>query len=176
MSMLVSVAVVALVTLWLVVTVFSHVAPLRKWIRPITNYDICAAVPIWTFFAPNPGRTDVHLLYRDRDEFGKTTAWRNIVVERRSVWWSLWNPKRRIGKGMVDVTPDLVSNTQYEERAPVSKKKVLEFGYLLLLNYVCRQPADFRAQTRQFAVARTQGHRTEHKPEVIFLSAFHHLK
>lgn len=176
MATALSVLVVAVVVSWTLITVLNHLEGARRLVRPLTSYDICAAIPIWTFFAPNPGRTDVYLLYRDRDAEGQITAWRDIAFERRRAWWCLWNPSRRIGKGVVDVTTDLTSDTEYAARALVNKKKVVEFPYVLLLNYVCRQPADFRAGMRQFAVARTQGHGTEHDPEVVFLSAFHRLK
>jgi hypothetical protein len=71
--------------------------------------------------------------------------------------------------------PQLIAGTPFELKAPVSKRKVLEFPYLLLLNYASQQPSDFRAESRQFAVARTLGHGTESKPDVLFLSAFHRL-
>lgn len=176
MTSILSFIVVAILASWFIVTVLSHLERTRPFVRSITTYDICGVVPIWTFFAPNPGRTDVYLLYRDRDAEGNITQWRDIVLERRSEWWSFWNPQRRIGKAVVDLAPDLTAGTPYEARTATSKRKVLEFQYLLILNYVCKQPADFRAEMRQFAVARTEGHGTEHQPEVVFLSAFHRLR
>jgi hypothetical protein len=177
LTVFVSGLVIIVFAAWTALTVLTHIRATRKWrwVAKTNNYDLCAMIPIWTFFAPQPGRTDVYLLYRDRDQDGQTTAWRDIQLERRAAWWSLWNARRRIGKGVVDVAPDLTANTSYESRAPVSKKKVLEFSYLLLLNYVCHQPSDFRAAMRQFAVARTRGHGTESEPDVLFLSAFHRL-
>ncbi|MEO0645067.1 MAG: hypothetical protein AAFZ17_02740 [Cyanobacteria bacterium J06650_10] len=133
-------------------------------------------MPIWTFFAPNPGDTDVHLLYRDRDSEGNTTMWIEIMLERRKSNLTFWNPTRRISKGVVDVVPSLTANINYLPKASVNRKKVLQFPYLLLLNYVCHQPFDFRAKMRQFAIARTCGHGTEGEPEVVFLSAFHQLR
>lgn len=176
MTVVLSVLVVLVALAWLAVTMLNHVQRTRRLVRAITRYDICAAIPVWTFFAPNPGRTDVYLLYRDRDAAGGITAWRNIPFERRRAWWSIWNPTRRIGKAVVDVAPELTVGVDYEPRAPAGKRKVVEFPYLLLLNYATRQPADFRAETRQFAVARTEGHGTELEPEVVFLSAFHRLR
>ena len=176
LTTLLSAIVIGLFTIWILVTVLNHIGQTRRWVRAIVNYDICAVIPIWTFFAPQPGRTDLYLLYRDRDADGQITLWRDVLLERRRSWRSFWNARRRIGKGVVDVAPSLTANTEYKSRATVSKKKVLEFPYLLLLNYVCQQPADFRAVMRQFAVARTRGHGTEAEPEVVFLSAFHRLR
>jgi hypothetical protein len=171
-----SAGVIGFFAAWILITVLNHTRRTRRWIWPLVTYDICAAIPVWTFFAPSPGRTDVHLLYRDRDRDGQISPWREVALERRSTWWSFWNVRRRIGKGVVDVAPDLTANTSDEARAPVSKKKVLDFSYLLLLNYVCHQPADFRAETRQFAVARTRGYGTQSEPDVIFVSAFHRIR
>lgn len=175
MTIVLSIGVVFAVVAWLALTVLSHIERTRPWIRRVTDYDLCAAIPVWTFFAPNPGRTDLYLLYRDRDDEGNITVWRDIELERRASWWSLWNPRRRIGKSVVDVSSNLTANVDYQPRASVTKRKVVEFPYLLLLNYVCSKPADFRARMRQFAVARTEGHGTEGEAGVVFLSAFHRL-
>lgn len=173
---LLSYLVITFFAAWAVVTALNQTARTRKWVQPVVSYDICGIVPIWTFFAPHPGNTDVYLLYRDRDEEGHTTHWRDIELERRQSIFSFWNPRRRIGKAVVDLAPDLTANVDYTPRNPVSKRKVLEFPYILLLNYVCHQPLDFRAEMRQFAVARTRGFGTEDDPEIVFLSAFHRLK
>ena len=175
-TIILSTLVIAFLAFWTLVTILNQSERTRPLISRLIAYDICGLIPIWTFFAPNPGNTDVYLLYRDRDEDGGVSPWRDIQLERRKSCLSFWNPRRRIGKGVVDLAPDLTSNTNYEPQAPVSKKKVLEFPYLLLLNYACQQPADFRAEMRQFAVARTRGFGTESEPEVIFLSAFHRLR
>ena len=175
MRVLLSVLVITFLVAWSIVTVLNQMAHTRRWISMLTNYDICGVIPIWTFFAPNPGNTDVHLLYRDRSPDGDVTPWRDIALERRQSAWEFWNPRRRIGKAVVDVVPDLMTHTTYEPREPVGKRKVLEFPYLLVLNYVCHQPPDFRADMRQFAVARTRGFSTTHDPDIVFLSAFHKL-
>jgi hypothetical protein len=170
-----SVLVILLFVAWMIVSALNQHPRTRRFVLYLVNRDIFSLIPIWTFFAPNPGCTDLHLLYRDRDAEGGTTDWREIVVSGRDSWLDLWNPHRRISKGVTDVGPDLTHGTDYVPRNSVDKKKVLGFPYLLLLNYVCSQPADFRAEMRQFALARTGGFGTEGSPEVVFLSAFHRI-
>jgi hypothetical protein len=173
--LILSTAVLIFLAAWLMVTILNQANRTRRWISKLSNYDVCGVIPIWTFFAPNPGNTDVHLLYRDRGRDGETTHWRDIQLERRNSALEFWNPRRRIGKGVVDVVPDLTANLSDEPRQSIDKRKVLEFPYLLVLNYVCHQSRDFRAETRQFAVARTRGFSTESDPDILFLSAFHRL-
>ena len=167
--------VVGLFAIWFIVSVFNQNNKWRKWISFILKWDIVSYVPIWTFFAPNPGRTDIYLLYRDRDAEGNISGWQEIKTVYRKTWYHQWSLKRRIHKGIVDLSPNFTKDRIVEPKRPVSKRHVLEFPYLLFLNYVCGKPADFRAQLRQFAIARTNGHETEDQLEVIFLSAFHKI-
>jgi hypothetical protein len=160
---------------WLIVSILAQHRLTRPFVSSIVSRDICSLVPVWTFFAPNPGRTDLYILYRDATPDGDITPWRQIALGSRNNCLSLWSPRRRIRKAIIDVTPDLTRDVRVGPREPVSKKKVLAFSYLLLLNYVSHQPGDFRAITRQFAIARTDGFGTEDQPYVLFLSAFHQL-
>ena len=171
-----SALVIAVFGLWLLISLLNQHGKLRRLVWQIVGRDICSLIPTWTFFAPTPGCTDVHILYRDRDSEGRIAPWREVRVLGRASWRTLWSPRRRISKGIIDVVPDLTRGTDYTPKAPVSKQKVLGFPYLLILNYVCCQPADFRARMRQFAVARTNGFGTDGDPDVIFLSAFHHIQ
>jgi hypothetical protein len=171
-----SLSIIGAFVIWMVLSVLNQHPQTRRLVSRFVYRDVCSLVPIWTFFAPHPGRTDVHLFYRDRDADGQVTEWREITLERRTAALSLWNPRRRISKGVIDVAPDLVKGTNYKAKEPVPKQKVLGFPYLILLNYVCCQPIDFRAKMRQFAVARTNGIAAEENPEVVFLSAFHKLQ
>lgn len=174
-SQALSFLVVALLAGWLLVSILAQHRTTRRYVSMIVTRDICSLVPVWTFFAPNPGRTDLYLLYRDAGADGDVTAWKEVALGGERTLFSLWNPLRRIRKAIIDIAPDLTMDVTYRPREPVTKQKVLGFPYLLLLNYVCLQPADFRARSRQFAVARTNGFGTEDQPEVLFLSAFHQL-
>lgn len=165
--------VIALLISWFLLSVMNQHKRTRALIGGVAYRDICSLLPLWTFFAPNPGRTDLYLLYRDRDADGLISSWRLVRSSTRPSLFSLWSPQRRIHKGIVDVASNFTKESIHEPRQPVSKQQVVSFPYLLLLNYVCGKPIDFRARTRQFALAKTEGHGTEHDPEVIFLSAFH---
>ena len=175
--------IVAILLGWVVVTVANQRRDTRRLVRRITNLDICGLVPIWTFFAPNPGDTDVHLLFRDRDQDGRVTCWREVKLTGRRWILDLWSPQRRINKAIVDVAYDLARPddiTQDAQPSPdgpllVNKRRVLSFPYLLILNYVSSLTGDFGAVERQFAIARTPGMRGRDRPQVTLVSAFHRV-
>ena len=175
--------VVAILVVWVVVTVANQRPASRRLVRRITNLDICGLVPIWTFFAPNPGDTDVHLLFRDRDQDGRVTCWREVKLTGRRWILHLWSPQRRINKAIVDVAFDLARPDELNEDAKpapdgpklVNKQRVLSFPYLLVLNYVSSLTGDFGAVERQFVIARTPGMRGRSAPDVRLVSAFHRV-
>ncbi len=180
---IVQILVVVVFAGWLIVSAANQRKNTRRWVSRITNVDICGLVPIWTFFAPNPGDSDTHLLFRDRDHDGRTTCWREVRLAGRRWFFDLWSPARRIHKAIVDVAYDLSRPDDPGPDAPatadgfltVNKKRVLSFPYLLILNYVSSLPGDFGAAERQFAIARTPGMQGRSQPHVMLVSAFHRL-
>jgi hypothetical protein len=178
------IAVVVLFAGWFVVSAANQRTDTRRWISRITNVDVCALVPIWTFFAPNPGDSDTHLLFRDRDDDGRITCWREVPLAGRRSIVDLWNPARRIHKAIVDVAFDLSRPDDADPGdAPddgggtrvLNKRRVISFPYLLILNFVSELPGDFGAEQRQFAIARTPGLGGRDQPHVTMVSAFHRL-
>lgn len=171
--------IVAILGAWVVITAFNQTSRTRRLIGRLVAYDICGLIPVWTFFAPNPGDTDTHLLFRDRDPEGRMTDWREVrMVSRRRVI-DLWNPRRRISKSLVDVVYDLTKRDKAQgEQGPqlLSKRRVLSFPYLLVLNYVSQHRGDFGAFDRQFVIAKTPGIASRGRPEVLFVSPFHRLR
>jgi hypothetical protein len=171
-------AAVAVFAVWLFATTLNQHRGTRRLLSPLLAYDICGLIPIWTFFAPNPGDTDVHLLFRDREASGRTTDWREVPLTGRRRMTDLWNPRRRINKALVDLIYDLTRPDPEQAPAtpqPLSKRRVLSFPYILVLNYVSRLPGDFGATERQFALARSPGLRGRSRPDVVLVSAFHEL-
>ena len=60
------------------------------------------------FFAPNPGKTDIHLLKRERLADGAVTEWSEYpLLERRSLRHMLWHPGRRVEKLLPDAVSEL---------------------------------------------------------------------
>ncbi len=172
--------VAAVLGIWIILTLLNQERRTRRFIKHIIAYDIFGLIPIWTFFAPNPGDRDVHLLFRDRCEDGRITSWREVHLAGRRRITDLWNPRRRINKAIVDVVYDLTrpdrppSGSESRSRK-IGGNRVLTFPYLLILNYISRLPAQFDALERQFAIAKTQGITSRSHPEVLLVSPFHGL-
>lgn len=144
-----------------------------QWIKPIKRFDRVGILPVWTFFAPNPARSDYRLLYRDMGTEGTLSAWKEIRVRNHSVLRSVWHPERRIQKGLNVSVASLLRRTT--ATGTFEKRRLLEIPYLLILNFVEKQPRDFRALKRQFIIAQTDGVGSDGDPRILFLSAFHVL-
>lgn len=167
---------------WLVLTVVNNLGGLRKKAMWVLGWDFLGLVPVWTFFAPNPGDTDLHLLYRDRDVDGHVGVWRELQVERRRFALDVWQPLRRVQKGIVDVAPDVariddpVPPSELDGFIPLPKSRMLGFPYILLLHYVSQVAPNPLAASRQFALARTAGFGARSTPDIMMISGFHNLE
>jgi hypothetical protein len=161
----------AVLLVWFALSVVQQFGP--RWFEHVRDYDVFGLLPLWTFFAPNPGHSDFHLVYRDRDDDGVLTNWREFVLchERRSVEW-LWNPDKRGKKVLADVAATL---TDYANADAPPDDLMLSLPYLLLLNVVAGlEPRT--GVTRQFAVVETFGYRPIQPTRVILVSDFHPLE
>lgn len=144
-------------------------------------------IPAWTFFAPNPGRTDTHVLYRDAYSDRGTTPWRVVALRSRPPWFSSSDGQRRVSKGVVDVQADLITPQPGEEvgdddavpgdpsMRTVARTVFLDSSYLMLLNLATRQRHDAFAVATQFAIATTAGPAAVGDPTILFVSAWHEL-
>ncbi|HET6360746.1 MAG TPA: hypothetical protein VFH11_01665 [Gemmatimonadota bacterium] len=158
--------------IWLGLSVL-HQFPHGRWIRRIKRFDRFGVLPDWTFFAPTPIVSDYRFLYRDMSGDGTLTSWKEITYRNTSLLRSVWHPERRIQKGLNVSVASLVRRAIAAGR--FEKRRLLEVSYLLILNFVEKQPRDFRAVKRQFLIAQTRGVESDDNPHIMFLSAFHVL-
>jgi hypothetical protein len=154
---------------WFGVSVAFQFRP-RK-LAALRTYDYFSLMPVWTFFAPRPGTSDTHLLFRDRLLGIGLTPWRDIPV-RRTPLRGFWNPHKRVAKTLRDLELHLLQL----QAAKLKREQVcLSMPYLVLINYIAALPrANFSAST-QFAVARSWGHYGRAEPDIVFLSEFHEV-
>jgi len=133
--------------LWLIVTVLNQLNLDR--FKKLMRLDAFHLIPIWTFFAPNPGTSDYYLLFRDRLVNGSLTYWREIVLGAKAPWLrAFWNPERRRSKALLDLATALIQLTQGYEKAQVTAS----IPYLLLLELVEAQDRTPLADARQFLI------------------------
>jgi hypothetical protein len=157
---------------WFVASVV-HQFRLRWWSR-IARFDAFNMLPRWSFFAPNPGRHDLHIVYRDwvDDECGKWTELVVSAVDNRCRW--LWNPSRYPRKAISDLTNGLY----YELQSSNTEKRMimLSSSYIGLLNVIMAQPpVGAKFSHRQFAIFKTQGFGSDRQLEVTFVSEVHRV-
>ncbi|MFG2512520.1 hypothetical protein [Streptomyces sp. NPDC048584] len=111
--------------------------------------------PNWRFFGPNPGVSDMHLLYRDIT--GSTaTPWREIEAVRDRPWYSLvWNAGNRVPKVVFDALQVIVKAAN--ESSADLPHIVSSPGYRLMRRYLTtRAPHEPGADHTQFMML--QGH------------------
>lgn len=160
-------AVAALLALWLLLSLVAQLP--GKVSRGLRERDPCGLLPSWSFFAPNPARTDSHLLFRHHFDGGEVSPWTEAFVWQ-PVWHRfLWNPDRRAEKAISDATSSL-----QRRKGPEGVR--LSLAYLLLLDYVSRLPAPPDAIGVQFALMGSWGPEGEREPFVRFVSDTHRLQ
>jgi hypothetical protein len=138
---------------------------LERWAR---SRDVFCLLPIWTFFAPNPGTTDTRLLWREALGSGHFGPWHELSPPRSSLWRAVWNPERRVQKAIADAGGLLAQGVGESESA------ILTIPYLLLLNYVAAQTGSPHAIARQFVVVQTSGEPPEFdEVSTVSLSRWH---
>jgi hypothetical protein len=169
--MLGTVVIIAVFSVWFVLSVLNQFGR-GALIRPIKRRDSFSLIPVWTFFAPRPGVTDYNLLYRDRGRDGRCGPWHEIQPVELGWCKGLWNPGKRVRKGITDMC-----NMLMRQATPkIGKRLYLQIPYLTLLHHACEQPRNELSLLRQFAIVRTFGFGSSQEPQVVFVSALHRLE
>ena len=172
---------IALFTLWLALTFLWQFERCREKIELLRRLNALHILPIWTFFAPKPGMSDTHILYRDKALPGASvTGWVEVGLaeERRPFHW-LWNPRKRLDKLAVDAVSEVKTiknrgDSDGADDATIQHQVKLSKGYLILLNLVFAH-SKLRPQStsRQFAVVEASHFGGERTIIPIFFSPFH---
>ena len=155
---------------WLVLSVPYNIP---RWRDALSPWDYFSLLPGWTFFAPVPGTSDYHWLFRDRLRDGTLTPWTELSrVRERSVVTAVLNPDKRKLKTMLDIIGELSSPTLNESG---HSAVAVSLSYLLLLHSVCSMRHPVESTQTQFLVMSASGVTPGEEPKALFLSAFHDL-
>lgn len=174
LTVAVEVLVASLLALWFVGSVLNQFQ--FEWFQKVRNVDHFALLPLWTFFAPNPGQTDYHLVYRDRRTDGSITEWMELAItESRKFHSFVWNPEKRSKKVLSDVVATLMESTRHVPPDKTGFAIMLSLPYLVLLNVVSNLAATPGATHRQFVIAETAGFKRTEDPLLVLKSDFHPL-
>lgn len=157
----------------LVVTALTQV---RKpgFVRWLKRHDTFALIPIWTFFAPNPGTSDTRILWRERLFDGTISPWHEIAPPTGGLRRAFWNPDKRVRKAITDVGPGLARRAR---KQPDSKLVLVSVPFLMVLQYISALPGSPLAESRQFTVVQTSGADDEDgEPRILLVSNWHALR
>ncbi|MDN5286410.1 MAG: hypothetical protein JWR38_2684 [Mucilaginibacter sp.] len=169
--------VIAFLASWFLLTVLCQFKDTKfsEFIR--YKVDLFGLIPLWTFFAPHPGKRDYHLLYRDKITEQAYSEWQEMdITEERTFWSWFWNPEKRDKKILSDVVQSLVSSIPYY-KGENGNLNLLMFSmpYLIVLHAVSQCKQQSQHAYRQFMLAESSGYHKETEPALILLSVFHQI-
>ena len=154
---------------WFLATIVNQFS--CSWARRLTSWDYLRILPRWTFFAPNPGTSDYHLVYRQIHDDGQVTSFIEFPLRPRR--WGSWffNPEKRVTKALLDLSHMLErivrSGNWDETNIPTS------FPYICLLNFLSQCPIDAETTSIQFCLLVTRGYGDLGSPELFICSGLH---
>ena len=155
---------------WFLITVLSQLNV--KVVARLKVHDTFSLIPNWCFFAPRPGTSDYHLLFRDSDPSGEWSSWQEIpLASRRTLWGAIWNPEKRKTKVLSDVVRGLVRLAQDQN----FKYFALTLPYLSILNYVSSIRRSTPCVQTQFMILKSEGFFSHEDPQFLFMSEMHNL-
>lgn len=161
---------IAILAGWFLISVLAQLNV--KAVARLKVHDVFSLIPNWSFFAPRPGTTDYHLLFRDSDATGMWGKWREIpLASRRTLWGALWNPEKRKTKVLSDVVRGLVRLAQNRGFKDFS----LTLPYLAILNYVSSIRRSTSCLQTQFMILQSEGFFADGDPQFLFMSNPHNL-
>ncbi|QEM43557.1 hypothetical protein [Mycolicibacterium grossiae] len=163
-------ALIVVFTCWTVLTVLNQVDN-QRINDAIHRHDPLNLIPKWTFFAPRPGRSDYHLLYREVTPKIGVSGWTEVpIVSRRQLSHGLWNPGRRRAKVVIDSVNSLAHQLERLQASrpdtpeyELSEHLLISIPYLVLLNIVLNasEQAPEADAFRQFVIAERLGGRDD---------------
>ena len=167
-----AIVVVIIYVVWVAATIANQFHSwYPTWLRAV---DVFGLIPIWTFFAPNPGMTDYYLLYRDRLPDGSFDNWRKVEFKESENGFrlALWNPTKRKHKALSDMVSSLIRLANRRR----SEALIVTVPYILILNFITSRPHSLGTNGTQFMVLEHGGFSGEpERSRVLVLSAIHRL-
>lgn len=167
---LIGAAAIALITLWLVVTIAYQYPALRA---TFGHLDVLGLFPRWAFFAPHPTMRDTHLVVRDLLADRTVGRWQPVsAFPARTSIDAIWNPAKRPQKVLSDACQSIRNTLRRSRSIPVVQ---CSLPYLIVLHYgIAQSPRSPNAVARQFAIVDTSG-RDGRRIWITFISEWHRL-
>jgi hypothetical protein len=176
-------AVALILVVWLVLSALFQINPISPYLG---RFDPFALLPKWTFFAPNPGISDYHVVFRatkEKYESAEAQAltvddelmgpWQDLqLYERDVVIPLLWNPNRRITKTLSDVVNGIV---RYRAQDRDYEKHIIYGVEYIWLTHTILTQIEAKC-IYQWALLKTHGFVDRRNLAVIYLSNCHYAE
>jgi hypothetical protein len=164
------VALTALFAAWWLISACNQIRSGALTAR-LRRYIPFSLIPLWTFFAPNPARADVRLVWREEDG-GAWGDWQELhfgFAPARSRW--LVNPELILNKAVTDLVYSLL-----RVRPDLDDRSILlTSAYVTLLSIVVGNRRHATCSALQFAVVRSFRSSHTRQVDVAFVSEVHDL-
>jgi hypothetical protein len=161
---------IVILGVWFLVSVLCQLNV--RAVKLLKAHDPFSLIPNWSFFAPRPGTSDYHLVFRDCNSNGEWSKWKEIpLAQKRTIWGAVWNPEKRNTKTLSDVVRGLVTLSQDR----TLKEYSLTLPYLVILNYISSFPRPDKILQTQFMIVKSDGFFTEQDPQFLFMSNAHQV-
>jgi len=137
----------------------------------IGRFDQLNLIPRWSFFAPDPGASNYHFVYRSRGNETSATPWHELNLCPRGRLFVLWNPRKRYREGMIELFQLLALSS----REHSAERLQFTAPYIILLE-VARKRLEGSLLPRefyQFALVESRGPSGASAPLVRFYSLTH---
>ncbi|MFW0715956.1 hypothetical protein [Pedobacter sp. N23S346] len=162
---------------WFIATIVCQFKDNKVSSFIMEKIDLFSLIPLWTFFAPNPGKTDYHLLFRDKITDVDYSEWQEMeITEERTFWSWLWNPEKRDKKVLADIVQSLVATIPNYRKANGNINLLMfSMPYIIVLHAVSQYKKQSEKCFRQFMLAESSGYQKRTDPALILLSVFHQI-
>ena len=160
-----------LFAIWLILTVAIQFD--TSFTSTLSQCDVLGLLPKWTFFAPNPGHTDIRVLVRFGSSSG-LTSWYELwlssrIDDSRISVRGLFNPYRRVEKFLFDFRNALI------EPATTPTQVRMSSEYIALLTISEMVARSRGAETVQFMLAETN-YTLHSQFSVVMISDMHRVQ
>jgi hypothetical protein len=160
---------------WFSLSVLHQV---RLFSSKMGRFDPLGLLPRWTFFAPNPGIYDYHIVYREvNDGDGSdlnpdtSNSWRHIqIISETAAIPLLWNPERRIAKTISDISNSIIGMLR-EKIAP----DVVPYTPSYFLMTHLAQRGVTRGSKIEWAIVKSHGFHGNRTFSPVFVSNVHEV-
>lgn len=153
---------------WYLLSICNQFSLFSSWFGRVVPLSIL--LPNWRFFAPEPGETDVRIVYR-QSKAGSWSTWVELNPVERSVTRFMWNPSKFDSKALTDVVCSLLESAE----SVVGKRLMMSWSYVLLLHRVSMKCSD-ETEKVQFAVVETDGFIPNRNITLRFVSYEHRFE